>query len=90
MRRNKLLRVARKALEGVGDPRFEWLEWTGHAFHLRRRLTIAEELVIGPALDLRGTVEAQRRLELARPDLPPAALRLAAEELRPRIIGSKA
>ncbi len=89
IRRNDLLMLARKALEGVGDPAHEWHEWTGYAYHVRRRLTLEEQVLTGPPIDLRGTVEAQARLEVARPHLPPAALELAAEELRPCIVQGK-
>lgn len=55
-------RLARKALDGVGDPFMEWTEWTGRAFHLRRRLTVREEEKVGPVVDVRGTPEVAIRL----------------------------
>ena len=51
--------AALKALAGVGDPKLgEWEEWSGKAFHIRRRLTPEEELLTGPVVDIRGTQEA--------------------------------
>jgi len=56
-------RLARKELEGVGDPSAgEWEEWTGKAFHLRRRLTADEARTTGPVVDVRGTPEEAARL----------------------------
>lgn len=65
-----LERMARKELDGVGDPALgEWSEMGG-AFHLRRRLTEAEAAPIGPVVDVRGTAEAERRLAAVRHLLP--------------------
>jgi len=53
------------ALKGVGDARlgeWEWHEWTGRAYHVRRRLTRCEQQSVGPATDIRGTPEETRRL----------------------------
>lgn len=62
---------ARAALEGVGDSdRGEWVEWSGRAFHVRRRLTDAEDGLVGPVVDVRGTLEAERRLARVRHRLP--------------------
>jgi hypothetical protein len=56
-------RLAYGALNGVGDPiTGEWTEWTGKAFHVRRRLTVREEESVGPVVDVRGTTEVARRL----------------------------
>ena len=55
---------AEQALAGLGDPTLgEWREWSGYAYHLRRRLTAAEQAPIGPPVDIRGTPEALRRIE---------------------------
>lgn len=63
----QLQSVARGMLEGVGDAQtFEHGEWSGKAYHLRRRLAPAEEGRIGPAEDIRGTEEARRRVAAAR------------------------
>jgi len=54
--------IARRALDGVGDPAIEWVEHTAtHTTHLRRRLTESEAFVTGPMLDLRDTPEAETR-----------------------------
>jgi hypothetical protein len=51
-----------RQLSGVGDARLgEWREWTGRAFHLRRRLSGREQRQVGPVVDVRRTPEAQRR-----------------------------
>ena len=50
------------ALDGVGDAsRGEWHEWTGKAYHVRRRLNEREEFVTGPVRDIRGTEEQELR-----------------------------
>ncbi|MBO0794969.1 MAG: hypothetical protein J2P36_29030 [Ktedonobacteraceae bacterium] len=70
-----LRRFAREALKGVGDPDLgEWEEWSGLAYHLRRRLTREEQELVGEAIDIRRTPEAiERCAEVAR--FLPAALR---------------
>lgn len=74
--------LAEQALIGVGDrARGEWHEWTGHAYHVRRRLNADEQLQVGSACDLRRTEEAQKRFAAARAFLPPRAVALAIEEL---------
>jgi hypothetical protein len=70
---------AERALGGLGDPTLgEWREWTGTAFHLRRRLKPHEQVHVGPALDVRGTPEAHRRVDALpsrlRALLPPDVL----------------
>jgi hypothetical protein len=66
-----LHRTAVWALDGVGSAELgEWSEWTSRAFHLRRRLTPAEQLVVGPALDIRGTEEQVRRWIAVRDAAP--------------------
>lgn len=72
---SKALRfVAQKVLAGVGDPTLgEWEEMGEKAFHVRRRLTDQEAAHIGPAVDIRHTPEARRRLNavaLAQPAVP--------------------
>jgi hypothetical protein len=59
----------------------QWVEWTGYAYHVRRRLTKAEQSVVGAAVDLRGTPEAASRFEAVRALLPEPAVRLGLEEI---------
>ncbi len=66
------------ALAGVGDSRLgEWHEWSGYAYHVRRRLSAEEQLVVGPAVDCRGTDEWQKRYEAMAEFIPKMARRLA-------------
>ncbi len=44
----------------------QWEEWTGKAFHVRRRLTTEEQEPIGVAVDVRGTSEAVNRINAVR------------------------
>jgi hypothetical protein len=69
---SKALReICFKALEGVGDEvAGQWEEYTGKAFHLRRRLTVEEQEPIGEAVDVRGTYEAYNRLNAIRIVMP--------------------
>lgn len=41
------------------------------AIHVRRRLTPAEAVAVGPVVDVRGTAEAARRLAAVERYLPP-------------------
>lgn len=66
-----LHRYALAALVGVGDARLgEFEEYSGRAFHLRRRLSSEEQLLVGEVVDVRGTPEAERRLRPVRHLLP--------------------
>lgn len=58
-----LEREAERQLAGVGDASLgEWREWTGNAFHIRRRLSEAEQRRTGlRAVDIRRTPEAVER-----------------------------
>jgi hypothetical protein len=70
--RNALRGRAFAALDGVGDPLLgEWEEWTGRAYHLRRRLTSAEAAPIGPAVDVRGTLDGACRFHAIRETVGP-------------------
>lgn len=54
---------AEAALAGLGDPPLgEWRDWSGSAFHLRRRLTPGEQSYVGEVRDVRGTPEARTRV----------------------------
>jgi len=81
----ELRRFALESLEGVGDASLgEWEEWTGYAFHIRRRLSAEEQEPIGEVVDIRGTPEARRRLERVMQYVmrSPQALRILREEAR--------
>lgn len=66
-----MLQTANRVLWGVGDiQRGQWSEAGHYAFHLRRRLTQAEESRIGPAIDIRGTPEANARMVKMTPYVP--------------------
>lgn len=56
-------------------------QWTGYAFHIRRRLTFDEQKLIGDAIDCRGTEEGVRRFKAIKDVLPDRAIVLAVEEL---------
>lgn len=81
--REMLLRdIAMRHLAGVGNRKHEWHEWSGYAYHVRRRLTEEEQKAVGPVIDLRGTDEAKQRLEAIRHLIPTAAVRIALEEIQ--------
>lgn len=81
-----LERIARKQLEGIGAAALgEWTECpTGYAFHLRRRLSAAEQERVGEAVDLRGSAEALARWVACEPALPPRARKFAKQEIATR------
>lgn len=71
-----------RQLRGVGDPAAgEWREWTGRAFHLRRRLSTREATSVGPVVDVRGTAEAHRRAQRLGDRLRFAPPEVLADEL---------
>lgn len=74
-------RIAFRHLALVGDREHEWVEFTGYAFHLRRRLTAAEQESVGEAVDYRDTAEAVRRFEAIKGELHPRVLNLALDEI---------
>ena len=64
-------RAVRHALKGVGAANLGEWEEVGHAaIHLRRRLASAEQHRVGPVVDVRGTAEAQLRLDPVRHLVP--------------------
>lgn len=64
---DSLRRLAKKELQGVGDPiKGEWEEISPTAYHLRRRLSDKEDQKVGPAIDIRGTAEEKDRLKRVR------------------------
>ena len=55
--------IALNQLVGVGARRLgEWWEVTEMAVHLRRRLSSAEQELVGNVVDIRGTPEAVLRI----------------------------
>lgn len=67
-----LRRYAMVVLNGVGDANLgEWGEMDAAAYHVRRRLSVAEQRQVGPVIDVRGTPEALRRYARAQRYLPP-------------------
>jgi hypothetical protein len=81
--KDRMEALARKALKGVGDVTREWIEWTGYAVHIRRRLTEHEQKIfsIDAVRDLRGTKEAVDRLGHMWATLSPQHRQLALDEL---------
>lgn len=56
--------MAKKVLRDVGSRILgEWYEDRERAYHIRRRLTPAEQIQVGQVVDIRGTDEATRRAE---------------------------
>ena len=80
-----LEREAERQLLGVGDASAgEWREWTGKAFHIRRRLSDREQRSVGPVEDIRGSDEARMRASRLGGLLALAPPEVLAEELAPR------
>lgn len=80
--RSHLRDCALNSLEGVGDAALgEWEEWTGRAYHVRRRLT-ADECAGLTVVDIRGTPEAERRFSAVRRFVPIVHLPGAMAEMR--------
>lgn len=74
--------LAMDALAGVGDETLgQWEEWTGRAFHVRRRLRNKEQEGIGQAVDIRGTAEGRNRINAAMIACPHVPLEMFAEEI---------
>jgi hypothetical protein len=66
-----LAQLAHAELDGAGDAALgEWTEFTGRAFHLRRRLSTTEAAKVGPVIDIRGPSEAAARLAKVAHRLP--------------------
>jgi hypothetical protein len=77
-------RRALAELDGLGDATLgEWHEWSGSAYHVRRRLRPDEQQTIGPAVDVRGTPEAQRRVAELGPRIRYVPPQILAAELGP-------
>lgn len=77
--------IALDALKGVGDASLgEWRDVGDKAVHVRRRLSVQEQAVIGAACDLRRSDVGVERLEKALRWLnllPPAFLAYATAEV---------
>lgn len=69
------------ALSGAGNPLRQWVQWTGFALHVRRKLTWREQERVGPLLDLRGTEEGRQIFDAAAEVLPKAALKFGLMEI---------
>ena len=70
--KNFLRRSALNALQGVGDmDRGQWEEWSGFAYHVRRRLSKDEQMLTGDVIDVRGTPDVEVRYKEVEPYLPP-------------------
>ncbi|HMH93884.1 MAG TPA: hypothetical protein VK586_22740 [Streptosporangiaceae bacterium] len=79
----ELEQEAERALAGVGDASLgEWREWTGKAFHIRRRLSEREQQRTGLVVaDIRRTPEALQRAMRVRDKLIFAGPDVLAEEI---------
>jgi hypothetical protein len=75
-----LRQAALAALRGVGDETSQWEEWTGRAYHIRRKLTEQEQGQTGPVRDIRGTPEALQRIEKVLEAVPQMPRSWAMEE----------
>lgn len=64
--------LALQALEGVGDKALgQWIESSrSKIVHVRRRISVDEESVIGPAIDIRGSKEESDRFWALFKDAP--------------------
>lgn len=75
-------KLAMRALHGVGSrERGEWHEWTGKAYHVRRRLNAKEQATVGDVLDVRGKPEAMERFAAIQSVLPQQAVEMALVEI---------
>lgn len=74
-------RLALQALHGVGLETAQWEEERSIAYHVRRRLTDTEAVLVGAVRDLRKSVEGYERFERIKAELPIVVHRLALEEL---------
>jgi hypothetical protein len=48
----------------------QWEDWGGYAYHVRRRLSVAEQQRVGDLVDVRGTHEQEKRLKALRKRIP--------------------
>jgi len=74
--------LAYRQLEGVGDSTQEWNENpNNYAHHLRRRLTVEEQVLVGEAVDCRRTAEAYKRFRDIKNQLPERMQKFAEKEI---------
>ncbi len=79
----ELRKRALLSLIGVGDEKLgQWEEWTGKAYHIRRRLSDAEFFIVGLVLDVRGTDDGEIRFSELCQWLPSQLLPFATDEFR--------
>lgn len=63
---------ALEAIEGVGDAALgQWEEMGNNTYHVRRRLTLEEQKLVGDVTDVRNTREHEERLIAIRKVIPP-------------------
>lgn len=55
-------------------PEYGGHEALGKAYHVRRRLTPSEQMLVGPVLDIRGTPEQEERWKRAQAAFPHGTL----------------
>lgn len=66
-----LRECALEELRGVGNAALgQWEEWSGRAYHIRRRLSREEQKSVGDPLDIRNTPEALKRCAQVQQYLP--------------------
>ena len=71
MGEQSLRKYALEALDGVGDAnKGQWEEWSGVAYHIKRRLSQEEQQQVGEAKDIRGTKDAESRRKAVLRFLP--------------------
>lgn len=77
--RGFLRRAAEEVLAGVGNATLgQWEEWNAAAgvLHLKRRLSAAEQELVGEPRDIRGTPEEREIMQRLARELPPERRRL--------------
>lgn len=71
-----------RALHRVGAQHLgEWHDWTGRAYHVRRRLHANEQAIVGDVKDIRRTDEAMERLAAIAQIIPRQAAQIALQEI---------
>lgn len=71
MTEDDLKAIALSTLARVGDASLgEWQEWSGTAYHIKRRLSRKEQQSVGQPKDIRNTPEQNTRQMAVRKYLP--------------------